>query len=142
YYLIGVMSSAVMLYGMSFIVGLAGSTYFSDINQYFSSTDLPVLAHVAVILTVIGFAFKISTVPFHQWAPDTYEGAPTPVTAFLSVLSKGAGIVGLTLLLQYAFFNDFDIWMPLLYVLVVASLIVGNFTALKQLNMVRMLAYS
>ncbi len=142
YYLIGVMSSAVMLYGMSFVAGMSGSTLFSGIREFYAQPDVPSLAYVAVILTIIGFAFKISAVPFHQWAPDAYEGAPTPVTAFLSVLSKAAGIVGLTLLLSYAFLPAHEIWMPVMYVMVVASLIVGNFTALKQTNIVRLLAYS
>lgn len=142
YYLIGVMSSAVMLYGMSFIVGLAGSTMFNDISKYFAGENIPALGYVATIFTIIGFAFKISAVPFHQWAPDTYEGAPTPVTAFLSVLSKAAGFVGLTLLLQFAFFPAYEIWKPILVLMVVGSLIVGNLAALKQTNIVRMLAYS
>lgn len=142
YYLVGVMSSAVMLYGMSFIVGLSGSTLFSDIHRYLAGAHVPALAQVAVVFTVVGFAFKISAVPFHQWAPDTYEGAPTPVTAFLSVLSKAAGFVGLTLLLTKAFFPAHEVWAPVIYIMVVASLIVGNFTALKQTNIVRMLAYS
>lgn len=142
YYLIGVMSSAVMLYGMSFIAGMSGSTLLSDIEQYFSQNDVPALASVAIILTIIGFAFKISAVPFHQWAPDTYEGAPTPVTAFLSVLSKAAGFVGLIILLQFGFLPDSDIWSVVVYAMVVASLVVGNFTALKQTNIVRMLSYS
>lgn len=142
YYLVGVMSSAVMLYGMSFIVGFSGSTMLSDINAYFAGGNTPALASVAIILTLIGFAFKISVVPFHQWAPDTYEGAPTPVTAFLSVLSKAAGFVGMTILLWYAFLPAHEIWMPVIYAMVVASLVVGNFTALKSNNIVRMLAYS
>ncbi|MFN8015699.1 MAG: NADH-quinone oxidoreductase subunit N [Acidimicrobiia bacterium] len=142
YYLYGVMSSAVMLYGMSFIVGVTNSTLFSEIGSYFASGSTPPIANVAIIFTIIGFAFKISAVPFHQWAPDVYEGAPTPVTAFLSVLSKAAGFVGLTLLLQYAFAPEYKIWAPIIYILVVASLIIGNFTALKENNIVRMLAYS
>lgn len=142
YYLIGVMSSAIMLYGMSFVVGFVGSTKFVDIQKYFYGNNIPILAHLAVIFTVIGFAFKISSVPFHQWTPDVYEGAPTPVTAFLSVLSKGAGFVGILALGQYAFLNEREIWMPILSVMVVASLIIGNFAALKQTNIVRMLAYS
>ncbi len=142
FYLIGVMSSAVMLYGMSFIAGMSGSTLLSDIEQYFSQSDVPVLASVAIILTIVGFAFKISAVPFHQWVPDTYEGAPTPVTAYLSVLSKAGGFVGLIILLQYAFLPDSNIWKVVVYAMVVASLIVGNFTALKQTNIVRMLSYS
>jgi NADH-quinone oxidoreductase subunit N len=142
YYLIGVMSSAVMLYGMSFIVGMSGTTLFSGIHEYFEVGHVPALAHVAVIFTIIGFAFKISAVPFHQWVPDTYEGAPTPVTAFLSVLSKAAGFVGLSFLLEFAFFHDHQTWKPVIFIMVIASLIVGNVTALRERNVVRMLAYS
>ena len=131
-----------MLYGMSFVVGFVGSTKFVDIQKYFYGNNIPVLAHLAVIFTVIGFAFKISSVPFHQWTPDVYEGAPTPVTAFLSVLSKSAGFAGILALGQYAFLNEREIWMPVLSIMVIASLIIGNFAALKQTNIVRMLAYS
>jgi len=142
YYLIGVMSSAIMLFGMSYVVGLTGSTMLSEIQTYFTQDNIPAIAYIAVIFTLVGFAFKISAVPFHQWTPDVYEGAPTPVTAFLSVLSKAAGIVGLTILLQFGFFGADEVYKPILVLMVVASLIVGNFTALKQNNVVRMLAYS
>ncbi len=142
FYLIGVLSSAIMLYGMSFVVGLSGSTMFSEIQNYYAQDGLPGLAYVAVLFVVVGFAFKISAVPFHMWAPDTYEGAPTPVTAFLSVLSKGAGFVGLTVLLSMAFFGAYEVFKPLLVLLVVGSFIVGNLAALRQTNIVRMLAYS
>ena len=142
FYLIGVMSSAIMLYGMSFVVGFSGSTLFSDIQKFYADGNVPVLANLAVIFTIIGLAFKISSVPFHQWTPDTYEGAPTPVTAFLSILSKGAGLVGLMLLGRYCFLTQDIVWVPILATMVTASLIVGNFAALKQKNIVRMLAYS
>ena len=93
YYLIGVLSSAVMLYGMSLVFGLTGSTLLSDIAAAVGHVPQTSLLIVAVFLTLVGFAFKVSAVPFHFWAPDTYEGAPTPVTAFLSVASKAGGFV-------------------------------------------------
>jgi NADH-quinone oxidoreductase subunit N len=91
---------------------------------------------------VIGFAFKVSAVPFHTWAPDTYEGAPTPVTAFLAVASKAAGFVALIQVVFYGFWPRADVIEPLFFVLAIASMTVGNLIALRQTNVVRMLAYS
>jgi NADH-quinone oxidoreductase subunit N len=145
YYLIGVFSSAVMLYGMSLIFGLTGSTLLSTISHSVRSGAKPLLA-VAIFLTLVGFAFKISAVPFHFWAPDTYEGAPTPVTAFLSVASKAGGFVALLTVVYFGFIGPDNFgphaWGPVLWVLAVASMILGNLTALRQTNVVRMLAYS
>ena len=143
YYLIGVLSSAVMLYGMSFIFGLSGSTLLSDIGRYAfqHGTDTP-LFPVAIFLTLVGFAFKVSAVPFHFWAPDTYEGSPTPVAAFLSVASKAGGFVALLSIVYFGFFNAPDGWQPILWALAAASMTLGNLTALRQTNIVRMLAYS
>jgi NADH-quinone oxidoreductase subunit N len=96
YYLMGVFASAVMLYGMSLIYGVANSTVLADIGALMqgSIADQPVVT-LGIVFVVVGFAFKVSAVPFHTWAPDTYEGAPTPVTAFLSVASKAAGFVAI-----------------------------------------------
>jgi NADH-quinone oxidoreductase subunit N len=141
YFLIGVLSTAIMLYGMSLIFGMSGSTLLSDISQTAVSDPDPLFA-VAIFLTLGGFAFKISAVPFHFWAPDTYEGAPTPVTAFLSVASKAGGFVALLTIIRFGFFGSQDSWQPVLWVLAAASLVVGNLGALRQTNVVRMLAYS
>jgi len=97
---------------------------------------------IAMIFVVIGFAFKVSAVPFHTWAPDTYEGAPTPVTAFLAVASKTAGFVALIQIVFYCFAARPDIIQPVFAVLAILSMTVGNLIALKQTNVVRMLAYS
>ena len=121
YYLFGVLSSAVMLYGMSFIFGLSGSTLLSKIGAYASRPNLPPLFAVAIFLTLVGFAFKISAVPFHFWAPDTYEGAPTPVTAFLSVASKAGGFVAILSLIYFGFFGTQAAWQPVLWALAAAS---------------------
>jgi NADH-quinone oxidoreductase subunit N len=141
YFLIGALSSAVMLYGMSLIFGLANSTVLVDINKY-AAGHTPALFAVAVFLTLVGFAFKVSAVPFHFWAPDTYEGAPTPVTAFLSVASKAGGFVALLTVIRFGFFASGDSWQPVLWVLAAASMTLGNLAALRQTNIVRMLAYS
>ena len=142
YYLIGVLSSAVMLYGMSLIFGLSGGkVLLSDIAEY-AAGDAPPLFAVAIFLTLVGFAFKVSAVPFHFWAPDTYEGSPTPVTAFLSVASKAGGFVAILSIIYFGFFQASDSWQPVLWALAAASMTVGNLTALRQTNIVRMLAYS
>src|SRR4029078_9666782 len=89
---------------------------------------LPPLFAVAIFLTLVGFAFKISAVPFHFWAPDTYEGAPTPVTAFLSVASKAGGFVEILSLIYFGFFASQTAWQPILWALAVASMTLGNLT--------------
>lgn len=141
YFLIGVLSTAVMLYGMSLIFGMANSTLLRDI-AVFSGSDPPALFAVAIFLTIAGFAFKVSAVPFHFWAPDTYEGAPTPVTAFLSVASKAGGFVALLTIVKLGFFGSDDSWQPIIWILAAASMTLGNLAALRQTNIVRMLAYS
>src|SRR5207253_491734 len=143
YYLLGVLASAVMLYGMSLVYGYTGSTVLTEIGQRVSGniTDQPVIT-VGIFFIVVGFAFKVSAVPFHFWAPDTYEGAPTPVTAFLSVSSKAGGFVAMLSVVIFGFFPNADMWQPVLWVLAAASMILGNLVALRQKNIIRMLAYS
>ena len=142
YYLLGVVASAVMLYGMSFIYGITGATQLSVIADSVTGEGVTPLLIVCIFLTLVGFAFKISAVPFHQWAPDTYEGAPTPITAFLSVASKTAGFVAITQIVFAGFLGRSDVWRPIFWVLAALTMTVGNLTALRQTNIVRMLAYS
>jgi len=142
YYLMGVFATAVMLYGMSFVFGVGGSTVFTDIAEAMSGPESSALITVGILFTIIGFAFKVSAVPFHTWAPDTYEGAPTPVTAFLSVGSKAAGFVALLQLVFVAFVGREDVIEPLFWVLSAVTMTVGNLIALRQTNIVRLLAYS
>jgi NADH-quinone oxidoreductase subunit N len=142
YYLLGVFASAVLLYGMSLLYGATGSTKFTDIAARIATDDVTGLSVVAVVFVVAGFAFKVSAVPFHTWAPDTYEGAPTPVTAFLSVSSKAAGFVALILMIFLAFPTADGIYGPLVWTLAALTMTVGNVLALRQTNIVRMLAYS
>jgi len=142
YYLMGVFASAVMLYGMSLLYGLSGSTLLTDIGAAVSVTDTRPFITLGVVLVVVGFAFKVSAVPFHTWAPDTYEGAPTPITAFLAVSSKAAGFVALLQLILIAFVGRDDVVGPLMWVLAALTMTVGNLIALRQTNIVRLLAYS
>lgn len=143
YYLLGVFASAVLLYGMSLLYGIAHSTKLSDIATAVTLQGDKVGVQVlGVAFVIIGFAFKISAVPFHTWAPDTYEGAPTPVTAFLSVASKAAGFAGLVLLVYLTFPAASNVYQPFMWVMAALTMTVGNLVALKQKNIVRMLAYS
>lgn len=141
FFLIGVLSTAVMLYGMSLIYGFSNSTLLSDVFRT-SAGDNPALFAVAIFLTLAGFAFKVSAVPFHFWTPDTYEGSPTPVTTYLSVASKAGGFVALITIIKFGFEPSSDSWQPVIWVLAAASIILGNLAALRQTNIVRMLAYS
>ncbi|HXH57081.1 NADH-quinone oxidoreductase subunit N [Iamia sp.] len=143
YYLMGVFASAVMLYGMSLVYGGTGTTVLAGIGDRIDGAfgDTPVAA-VGIVFILVGFGFKVSAVPFHNWAPDTYEGAPTPITAFLSVASKAAGFVALMELIFVAFYGRDDIYGPLVFVLAAATMTVGNLIALRQTNVVRLFAYS
>jgi NADH-quinone oxidoreductase subunit N len=143
YYLLGVLASAIMLYGMSLIYGFTGTTVLRDIGEQMagSAAEQPMVT-LAIVFIIVGFAFKVSAVPFHSWAPDTYEGAPTPVTAFLSVASKTGGFVALFQLVFVGFFGRDDVWGPMFGILAALTMTVGNLIALRQTNIVRMLAYS
>jgi NADH-quinone oxidoreductase subunit N len=143
YYLMGVFASAVMLYGMSLIFGGTGTTILAEIGDKVNANfmDEPV-AVLGIIFVLIGFAFKVSAVPFQNWAPDTYEGAPTPVTAFLSVASKTAGFVAILSLIYVGFAGQADIIRPFIFVISVLTMTVGNVIALRQTNVVRLFAYS
>jgi NADH-quinone oxidoreductase subunit N len=141
YYLLGVFASAVLLYGMSFLYGTTGSTRLVDIGAELSD-DLMAMQVVGIVFVIAGFGFKVSAVPFHTWAPDTYEGAPTPVTAFLSVAAKAAGFVALVPLIFIAFPAADGVYQPFVWVLAALTMTVGNVIALRQTNIVRLLAYS
>jgi NADH-quinone oxidoreductase subunit N len=143
YYLLGVFASAVMLYGMSLLYGATGSTKLVEIGQTVTGKGkFGGIEVMGIVFVIVGFAFKVSAVPFHTWAPDTYEGAPTPVTAFLSVASKAAGFVALILLVYLAFPQAIDVYRPFIWVMAALTMTVGNVVALRQTNIVRLLAYS
>jgi NADH-quinone oxidoreductase subunit N len=142
YYLMGVFASAIMLYGMSLVFGAAGSTLLTDVASAISGEEPKATVVLGILFTIIGFAFKISAFPFHSWAPDTYEGAPTPVTAFLAVASKAAGFVAILQLVYVGFGTRDDVIEPLMWILAAGSMTAGNLMALRQKNIVRMMAYS
>lgn len=143
FFLISVLSTAVMLYGMSLIYGVTGTLRLEGIAarmaQPAGETNL---ALAAILFVVAGFAFKVSAFPFQFWAPDTYEGAPVPVAAFLSVASKAAGFAGLLQIMFVAFLPRADFWAPIFAVLSFFTMTIGNLVALQQRQVVRLLAYS
>ncbi len=144
FFIIGVLSTAVMLYGMSIIIGLTGATRLDEVATGLAglSGAQRTFADASILFVVVGFAFKVSAVPFHFWAPDTYEGAPVPVAAFLGVASKAAGFAGLLQLMFVAFIGEHEYWVPLFAVLSVLTMTLGNLVALQQKQVVRLLAYS
>ena len=143
YYLMGVFASAVLLYGMSLLYGITGSTLLSEIGAQIGEkpSSVPIIT-LGILFIVVGFGFKVSAVPFHTWAPDTYEGAPTPIASFLAVASKAAGFVALLSLVFVAFPGRSDVVEPLMWILAAVTMTVGNLIALRQTNIVRLLAYS
>ena len=143
FFLISVLSTAVMLYGMSLIYGVTGTITLDGIAEGLAgAAGGSPLALAAILFVVTGFAFKVSAVPFQFWAPDTYEGSPVPVAAFLSVGSKAAGFAGLLQLMFVAFVARSDFWAPAFAVLSVATMTIGNLIALQQRQVVRLFAYS
>jgi len=145
FFLVSVVSTAVMLLGMSLLYGLTGTVHFDRLATALAAREdlrALTLTGAAVALVLVGFGFKISAAPFHLWAPDTYSGAPVPVAAFLSVASKAAGFAGLLLVVLVAFRPYADVWGPLLAALAAVSMTVGNLVALRQSHIVRLLAWS
>ena len=145
YFLFSVVASAVLLYGMSLIYGATGSTDLKEIAKAVGTPAEPwmrYLVYPGLVMLLAGFGFKIAAVPFHMWAPDTYEGAPTPVTAFLSVASKAAGFAVLMRVLLVALPGLFFDWTWLLACIAAISMTLGNLVAIVQKDMKRMLAYS
>ena len=140
YLVIGGFGSAVLLFGMALVYGSTGELELSAIAASGREHDLLLLFGLAMI--VAGLAFKASAAPFHMWTPDVYEGAPTPVTAFMSAATKTVALVVTLRILVTAFPQDADVWTVAVAVIAVCSLVIGNFAALAQRGLKRMLAYS
>lgn len=134
-----IFSSAVMIFGISFLYGASGTLYFADILQNIYSSPLVIMA---MIFFLSGLFFKLSLVPFHLWAPDVYQGAPTNVTLYLSTISKGAAVFALMLILYKVFPALEVVWHPLIWIIILITITVGNLFALRQKNMKRFLAFS
>src|SRR5690242_6015439 len=142
YFLLGAFSLGILLYGMSLMYGLSGTTNLRAMSGAFTGQEHDPRLVLAVILVVAGVGFKIAAVPFHMWAPDVYEGAPTPVTAFLSVGSKAASFAMLLRIFLEGLPAMSADWRILFWVLSVVTMTVGNVAAVTQTNLKRMLAYS
>ncbi|HEY1758966.1 MAG TPA: NADH-quinone oxidoreductase subunit N [Bryobacteraceae bacterium] len=143
YFLLGSFATAFLLYGVAWIYGTTGSTNLTVIHRALLTGSEPVaLAGVAAALIFVGFSFKISAVPFQSWAPDVYQGAPAPVTAFLSTGPKAAAFAVLLRVFMTAFGSISSSWMPLVWGVALATMTVGNFAAILQSNIKRLLAYS
>ncbi len=144
FFITGVLAATILVFGMSLVYGTTGALTFDGIRTATAGTGLgeePAFI-LGLVFILVGFGFKVSAVPFHFWAPDTYEGAPTPVAAYVSVGSKTAGFVGLLSMCYLAFAEVADIWGPAIWLLAAVSMTVGNLTALRQTNIVRLLGYS
>jgi NADH-quinone oxidoreductase subunit N len=142
YFLLGTFSLGILLYGMSLLYGLSGTTSLRAMSTVFSAQDRDLRLILAVVLVVAGMGFKIAAVPFHMWAPDVYEGAPTPVTAFLSVGSQAASFAMLLRILVEGLPSQSADWRLLFEALAIVTMTAGNIAALTQSSLKRMLAYS
>jgi NADH-quinone oxidoreductase subunit N len=143
YLLLGAFSSGIFAYGLSLFYGISGSTNLRDIERAVSAQDPhnPVIV-IALLTTLTGLLFKIAAVPFHQWAPDAYEGAPTSITGFMSVAVKAAAWAMLLRILVFGLFPLRSVYTPIIVVIAIATMTAANFAALTQSNTKRLLAYS
>jgi NADH-quinone oxidoreductase subunit N len=143
FFLVSVVSTAVMMMGISLVYGATGSVFLTQIDVGLSAGAEPRgVAVVGALLTIVGLAFKVAAVPFHMWVPDTYVGAPIAVAAYLSVVSKAAGFVGLILVLSYGLPSLAATWSPVVATMAALTMTVGNVLALWQQHAVRLLAWS
>jgi NADH-quinone oxidoreductase subunit N len=144
YLIVGSVGSATLLYGLAFIYGASGSTDFTAIAEGIADRGLAEdpLVLIGIALAATGLAFKVSLAPFHQWTPDVYEGAPTPVTAFMSVATKAAAFCVFVRLFEVALEPSVDTWQPALAAVAVVSMLIGNIGALGQDSLKRLLGYS
>lgn len=144
YFLMGSFASAFLLFGIALLYGATGSLYNQDISKYLTdhASQLPMLIKAGILLVAIGMAFKVAAVPFHFWAPDVYHGSPTLISAFMITTAKIAGFAAFLRLTQTCFGNDHTLWANALAVIAALSIVVGNFGAISQSRIKRMLAYS
>ncbi len=142
YLLTAVFSSAIFMFGLSFVYGLSGSLYFAEIATALTGSASTMLI-VAIAFVIAGVGFKLSLVPFHLWTADVYQGAPTNVTSYLSVISKGSAAFAFLVILAQVFGQSYaDVWEWMMYALIILTITVGNLFAMRQRNMKRFLAFS
>ncbi len=143
YFVLGALSSGMLLYGCSLVYGFSGTTGFDELARILTSDTEPSLGLiVGLVFVLTGLAFKISAVPFHMWTPDVYEGAPTPVTAFFATAPKIAAVALFVRVMMGPFGGLFDQWQQVVIVISVGSMVLGAFAAIMQSNIKRLMAYS
>ena len=142
YFLLGALSSGMLLYGASMVYGVAGTTDFAGIAAAISGQDLPAVFVIGMVFMISGLSFKVSAAPFHMWTPDVYEGSPTLVTALFAMVPKVASIALLMRLTYGAFGGIADQWQQVLVALSIASMVIGALGAIMQTDIKRMMAYS
>ena len=142
YFVLGALSSCMLLYGASLIYGFTGSTGFAEIARVAAEADRNIGLVFGLVFLIAGLAFKVSAAPFHMWTPDVYEGAPTPVTAFFAAAPKLAGMALFSRVMLSSFPGVIDDWRPVVATIAVASMGVGAFSAIVQTNIKRLMAYS
>ena len=140
YFVLGALSSGMLLYGASMVYGFAGSTNFDTLAHSLDTSDVGLV--IGIVFIVVGLAFKVSAVPFHMWTPDVYEGAPTPATALFSVAPKIAAMALFIRVMTYPFGHLDDQWRDIIWVIAVGSMLLGAFAAINQRNIKRLMAYS
>ena len=142
YLILGALSSAALLYGISLAYGMSGTLSLTELMAFVKAAPASPLLIMAMTFILAGFAFKVTLVPFHAWAPDVYQGAPTPITAFLSVGSKAAGFAAIVRVMLVSFGAMTPVWSKLMIIMAVLTFVLANLVALKQTNIKRLLAYS
>lgn len=142
YFVLGAVASAFFLYGVALTYGATGSTSIPRIGVFLGAHGADGLVLAGMVLMIVGLGFKVAAVPFHMWAPDVYDGAPTPITAFMAAATKAAAFAAILRVLLDAFPSQVHEWRPVIFTLAALSLLVGSIAALVQTNIKRMLAYS
>jgi NADH-quinone oxidoreductase subunit N len=142
YFVLGSLSSGMMLYGISMIYGFTGTMDFADVAHVIKSSGVPIGLTFGLVFLIAGLAFKISAVPFHMWTPDVYEGSPTPITAFLATASKVASLALVLRAIVVPFPDAFHQWQQIVIFISVLSMALGAFAAIGQTNIKRLMAYS
>ena len=142
YFLIGAFASGFLLYGIALVYGATGTTSLSLAGAQLAGKPLPLMASLGLGLLLIGFAFKVAAVPVHMWAPDVYDGSPTPITGFMATAVKAAAFAALVRVLMETFPTAAAVWQPIVAGLAIASMVLGNLAALAQRSLKRLLAYS
>lgn len=142
YFVLGALSSGLLLYGASLVYGFTGSTTFEGIARVAASAEQNTGLVIGLVFMISGLAFKVSAAPFHMWTPDVYEGAPTPVTAFFAAAPKLAAMALFVRALTVSFPGVLEDWQPVIALIAIASMAVGAFSAIAQTNIKRLMAYS